>query len=116
MLIYHMLPAGEWRGLPAGAAYRAASLESEGFIHCSGSHSTLLNVGNSFYRNEPGAWLILVIDEEAVEPPVRWDPVGEAHFPHIYGPLNRSAVIEIVDFPRTADGAFELPRAWSGAE
>ncbi len=116
MVIYHMLPADDWSGLPAGAAYRAASLETEGFIHCSGSRSTLLSVGNSFYRNEPGAWLILVIDEAAVESPIQWDAVGDAEFPHIYGPLNRSAIIEVVPFPRSADGAFALPPTWGAVE
>lgn len=112
MLIYHMLAADDWAAAPPDAPYRAASLASEGFIHCSGNHATLLAVGNSFYRSRPGDWIVLVIDEEAVDAPVQWDPVGETRFPHIYGPLNRSAVVEVVDFPRTDDGAFALPPAW----
>jgi len=116
MLIYHMLTADDWAATAPGAPYRAASLESEGFIHCSGSHATLLAVGNSFYSNRPGGWLVLVIDEVAVDAPVQWDPVGETRFPHIYGPLNRSAILEVVDFPRAADGAFVLPTGWQATD
>lgn len=111
-VIYHMLPATDWAATSADAPYRAASLEREGFIHCSGDHARLLAVANSFYRHQPGDWLVLVIDEAAVDAPVRWDAVGDTQFPHIYGQLNRSAVVEIVPFPRSSDGAFALPPTW----
>ena len=111
-MIYHMLPAADWAATPAEAPYSAASLQSEGFIHCSGDHATVLAVGNNFYRHLPGDWLILAIDEDAVAAPVQWDAVEDTHFPHIYGPLNRSAVVEVIAFPRAADGAFEMPTAW----
>ncbi len=114
-MLYHMLPADDWEATPANAPYRAASLEDEGFIHCSGDHATLVAVGNSFYRSRPGEWLVLVIDEAAVEAPVRWDPVEGMFFPHIYGPLNRSAVVDVVPFPRASDGAFVLPGIWQAA-
>ena len=115
MLIYHMLPADDWAATPAKAPYRAASLQTEGFIHCSGNRATLLTVGNTFYRNQPGEWLVLVIDEAAVDAPVQWDPVGDTHFPHVYGPLNRSAVIAVKPFPRSTEGAFALPDDWQTA-
>jgi uncharacterized protein (DUF952 family) len=111
-MLYHMLPAADWAATAPGAPYRAPSLATEGFIHCSGDHAALLTVGNSFYRNEPGDWLVLVIDEAAVDAPVQWDAVEDTRFPHIYGPLNRSAVVDVVPFPRTAGGAFVLPPTW----
>lgn len=43
--------------------------------------------------------------------PLRYD-YSEKHnqyFPHIYGPINLSAVIKIYEMPKNSDGSFRLP-------
>jgi uncharacterized protein (DUF952 family) len=30
-------------------------------------------------------------------------------YPHIYGPLNRSAIVSVLRMPRLADGSFQFP-------
>ena len=37
------------------------------------------------------------------------DPGVGNLFPHIYGPINISAVLKAVDFPANEDGSFTLP-------
>ena len=107
-MILHMLPIAEWEALVEVDAqtYRAASLESEGFIHCTKEPELLVRVANSFYREIPGPFTILHIEEALVEPEVRWEEADAHIFPHIYGPLNLNAVAGTRDFPRAADGAF----------
>jgi len=46
-----------------------------------------------------------VIVESQVSAEVKY----EGGFPHIYGPLNRDAIVEAHTMPRQADRYFELP-------
>ncbi len=110
-MIYHMLPLATWQQKPADQPYRPASLASEGFIHCTGELPLLVWVANRFYRAEPGDFVILCIDEAKVQARLQWDPADGHQFPHLYGPLNPSAVVGLLEFPRTAAGEFLLPAA-----
>ncbi len=108
-LIYHMLPQTAWEALPAGSPYAAGTLADEGFVHCTGEPSLLETVANRFYRQEPGAWLILVLAVDKLTAPVRWEAADGQLFPHVYGPIDREAVVNVVSFPRSIDGGYHLP-------
>lgn len=110
--IYHMLAEASWLAQRGSGVYAADSLAREGFIHCSPSHDALLRVANSFYFEQPGDWVVLVIRESAVQPEVRWEAADGTLFPHIYGALNLDAVVDVKPFPRTRDGRFVLPVEW----
>jgi len=110
--IYHMLEAQAWQAEP-DKPYAAPSLQTEGFIHCSGDRPTLMAVANRFYRDHPGNWIVLVIDPQRLSAPLQWDQVEDGTFPHLYGPLNRDAVVGIVPLPRADDGSFLPPSLWS---
>lgn len=112
-MIYHMLPESDWRAQPADESYVCESLETEGFIHCTDQRDRLVWVANHFYQKLSGRFIVLGIEEELVEAEIRWEEADEHIFPHIYGPLNRNAVVSIVEFPRTSDGTFTLPTEWS---
>jgi len=114
--ILHIVPAAEFYAQPADAPYRTASLETEGFIHCTQEPEILLSVANTIYRNIPGDFLTLVLDSERITAPVKFEPpipppppdhpLAQHLFPHIYGPLNRDAIVEIRSATRAEDGAF----------
>lgn len=107
--IYHMLPQAEWDAQYAGqegAQYRAASLQDEGFIHCTGELELLVIVANHFYRPIEGPFVVLEINEEQIEAAVRWEAADSHLFPHIYGPLNLNAVTRVFPFPRSSQGEF----------
>lgn len=108
-LIYHMAPRVEWSHAATGTHYAAASLPTEGFIHCTAEPEWLLTVANRFYRTEPGEFIIACIAVDAVDAEVRWEEADGHRFPHIYGPLNLDAVVAMRMFPRRADGTFLDP-------
>jgi uncharacterized protein (DUF952 family) len=112
-LIYHLLPAAVWQNQAPDQPYRHASLQDEGFIHCTGESSLLVQVANRYFGSEPGEFVILCINEANVQAEVRWEPVGELFFPHIYGPLNLDAIVKAIPFPRTAAGEFILPEEFN---
>jgi uncharacterized protein (DUF952 family) len=95
--------------LPAGA-YRAASLQSEGFIHCS-NREQVAWAANRFYAREKDM-LALIVDVAQLTSPVRDEDAGWGErFPHIYGPINRDAIVDKVELERGADGKWVLPGA-----
>jgi uncharacterized protein (DUF952 family) len=122
-LILHITSRVEWQAAQARGDYRAPSLETEGFIHMSTSKQ-VLHVANAFYRGQNGL-VLLVVDETRISlsgvegrSQVKWEaPAGppapgisqDDKFPHVYGPLNLDAVVDVLDFNPDANGNFQLP-------
>jgi uncharacterized protein (DUF952 family) len=95
----------------SSGVYSADSLSNQGFIHCSKADQ-VLRVANSFYAGQSGL-VILVIDPSRLKPGLRWEPgtdKSDELFPHIFGPLNLDAVINVLEFPPGPDGKFSLPQ------
>ncbi len=115
-VILHIAHRTAWQQSFAGGYYTAPSLYSEGFIHCS-TTAQAIETANRLFRNDRDL-VLLCIDEEKLEPDVKYEApkgtaahdlrVGEV-FPHLYGPINVSAVIRVVDLVPQPDGSFELP-------
>jgi uncharacterized protein (DUF952 family) len=106
-LIYHLVPKSTWKEF-GFAPYRAASLESEGFIHCS-NRDQVAWAANRFYANE-SELLALSLDVARLTSPVHdEDPGCGQHFPHIYGPINPEAVVQVEELQRGADGRWTIP-------
>ncbi len=108
--IYHMTLRSVWEAQPLDRPYRGDTLASEGFIHCTGDPDLLVDVANRFYRGEAGDFVILHIDPARVKSEIKWEAADGASFPHIYGPLNMDAVIDVTPFPRDDQGEFHASR------
>jgi len=104
-LTYHITPMEVWDNLPASIPYAATSLADEGFIHCTDGAANMVTTANRHYRSDPRPYYLLTIDLEATGSPWRFDH-GKLLYPHIYGPVNRTAVLLVQPFPRRADGEF----------
>src|SRR5262249_54048650 len=105
-MIYHILarPVWEKRAEP----YRHASLDSEGFIHCSYEHQVAW-AANRFYRDRYDL-VVLCIEPHRLSSPVRpEDPGWGECSPHIYGPIDRKAIIAVRSLERGADGQWTFP-------
>lgn len=108
-MIYHITSESAWRQAQSAGAYRADSLESEGFIHAS-TRAQVLATAARYYRGQAGL-VLLCIDESRLtaELITEYSQGGDAQFPHIYGPLNLEAVLKVVLFAPQTDGTFVLP-------
>ncbi len=108
-LILHITTAPEWDAARAAGEYRAPSLESEGFIHCS-TPVQVVHIGDWFYRDVPDL-VLLCIDPGELKSELLWEPSADAfagEFPHVYGPIPLAAVRAVVPWTRGDDG-FEIP-------
>jgi uncharacterized protein (DUF952 family) len=104
--IYHMLRAEAYEAARAGQLYEGDTLATEGFIHCTVGERNLVQVARRF-AELPGEWRVLVLDPARITSEVRWEVQPDRMaYPHIYGPLNLDAVVEVCRFPRATDGAF----------
>jgi uncharacterized protein (DUF952 family) len=109
-IIYHLVPAEYFKSIPTDQAYQPADFAREGFIHCTRGPEQLVVVANRYYRDDPRSLLVLVIDADRVQAEVRNEAAAdEVRYPHIYGPLNRAAIISALHMPRLPDGSFQFP-------
>lgn len=74
--------------------YAPASVALQGFVHACGSLEQLLWVANSKFSGADV--IVLCVLCELVRAPIR-NELGGHHqkFPHIYGPLNLDAVVDV---------------------
>jgi len=109
--IFHIATRDDWDQARGVGSYTRSSvgktLAEEGFIHASQA-SQVTRTANKFYRDVPGELLVLVIDPDLLRAEVRYEdvPGAELPFPHIYGPLNTDAVVEVRPLTAGPDGAF----------
>ena len=108
-LTYHLTPLDWWEASDPAAALGSPSLESEGFIHCTDGAEAMVATANRHYRSDPRSFVVLTLDLARVGSP--WsveDPGGV--YPHVFGPIDRDAIVSAEPMPRADDGTF-LPFA-----
>ncbi|MGK5639297.1 DUF952 domain-containing protein [Streptomyces sp. URMC 126] len=120
-MIFHVVPLDDWLSVP-DRPYAPASLDEDGFVHCSPDEETTLAVASAFYRDVKGPLMALLIDEHKLGVLVRWEaadpapPPGVAPgtlFPHVYGRINRDAVEGMMEIQRDEDGRAVGLAVWS---
>ena len=107
MLTYHLIPHDDYD--PSVAEYAPEAFATEGFIHTTKTLAIVHEVANRYYRADPRPYLLLTVDLARATAPWRYDAAGE-DYPHLYGPIDRAAIVGSRPCPRAADGAF-LPLA-----
>ncbi len=108
--IYHITLPDAWATAQAGGSYAAASLGTEGFIHCSTAEQVERSL-NRFYTGVPEV-LVLAIDPEHLAAELKYERAHGEMFPHIYGPLNVDAVKRAEAVAAGPDGAYKY---WPGS-
>lgn len=107
-LIIHIVPRNQWADAQRQGSYEGDTLATEGFIHCSTPQQTLWVANGRFVGRSD--LLLLCVDADRLRSELRYEE-SEANqlFPHIYGPLNLDAVIQVVPFVPGVDGQFTMP-------
>ena len=114
-IVLHLMPRSEWQRLSPAEPVTNPSLAGEGFIHCTDDPGVMLQVANAFYASLPGDFVVLHIDVDRLTAECVWE--APAHlaggatsfapqFPHVYGPIDRAAVIHVQAVRRDGSGAF----------
>ncbi|MGE3141895.1 MAG: DUF952 domain-containing protein [Hyphomonadaceae bacterium] len=105
--VYRIATAAAWRRAQAAGVYTGGADDvRDGFMHLSAGPQ----VAETLRRHYRGVndLLLLTVDADAI--PLVWEPSrGGALFPHLYGDLPLSAVIEVTPLARGADGEAAPP-------
>lgn len=114
--IFHITSRVQAQAALASGSYSAPSLATEGFIHLSQAHQVLA-VARAFYAGQPDL-VVLVVDPTLLQAELRFEapatfappPGGDARlpdvsgqFPHLYGPLNADAILDVAELRNFRD-------------
>jgi len=108
-MIYHITTKEEWVKQSKNDSFSPKSLKEEGFIYCA-LKSQILPVLNSKFIGRKDL-IVLCIDEKLLKARLNFEDLsnkGEKH-PHVYGSINRDAVVKVVRLKPSEDGTFSLP-------
>lgn len=111
MTIFHIALRRDWQAAvdadePYTVSTRGRTLEQVGFIHAALAQQ-VAGVANLFYRDCEEPLCVLAIDEARLTAELVYERIGGTErFPHIYGPLNRDAVVDVMDLRRSAQGLY----------
>ncbi len=124
--IYHLVPVAYYEAQPQNKAYQPETFAQEGFIHCATGVEMLLEVANVYFATLAESLLVLEINPQHLttslkfEPPIHptnqpfedeadFVPESETLFPHIYGLLNREAIVNTFTLDRDELGLWYKP-------
>ena len=94
MKLYHIVMPSEWEYYKDQENYFSPTFEQEGFIHLSEKHQ-VAGVLSRYYVGVPEV-LLLHLDKEKLHSEVVFEPApSQELFPHLYGAINKSAIIEV---------------------
>ena len=94
-IIYHLILRADWELASSTGEVRPASLEEEGFIHCSQDEEQLRAVARRLYSGIADM-MVLEVDTELLASPLKYEPSRSGEiYPHIYGPLNTDGIVGV---------------------
>jgi uncharacterized protein (DUF952 family) len=97
MLIYHIVLPEKWAEFESGL-YRHPSLDTEGFIHCS-FEDQLAGVIERYYSGEDELVILEIDSDRLMSRMIKEPSTNREIYPHIYGPINRDAIVRILSEP-----------------
>jgi len=114
-VIYHLLPASELLAGCIYGSYRPRRFSQDGFVHCSESAATTLAVAEDYFAALAEPLFVLAIEVAKLSAEVRFEAAAPlpgtgrvhletaAHFPHVYGAIERGAIRGVGRLERQED-------------
>jgi uncharacterized protein (DUF952 family) len=102
--IFHLADPSAWSA--SSSAYSPASVEIEGFVHCS-TRDQLIEVARAVYADRDDLVLLTIDPDRLVEGTLVYEDLYDHGdlFPHVYGPLPTRAVVSTAPYrAHLADG------------
>jgi uncharacterized protein (DUF952 family) len=129
--IFHLTPVSYYHRQPQDLPYQPETFAQEGFIHCTSGLEMLVEIANTFFGDLSDNLLVLEIDPSRLTAPLKFEPPipppnsasandqvsasdPEMLFPHIYGPLNRQAIVRSFALRRDESGRWQTAPYESG--
>ena len=102
--IFHIATDADWRRTLTSGTYTTSTvgrtLAEEGFIHAS-RRDQVQGVFDRYYRSAGEHLVLLTIDPTGLtDAEVRVEAIGDDSYPHVYGPINRGAVVDVTPLDR----------------
>lgn len=95
-VIYHLTTTKDWNAAKQKGYYEHPSLKDEGFIHCSQDHQVAAVLERYFSGQKDLVKLVIDTDKLTSKFVFDWSPSTADTFPHVYGPINSEAVIDVI--------------------
>ena len=108
-LVYKICPEKLWREAEAAGRFEGAPVDlADGYIHFSTAEQ-VRETARRHFSGESGL-LLVTVDASALGSDLRYEPSrGGELFPHLYGPLQLSAVRRVEPLPLGPDGTHVFP-------
>lgn len=97
--IYHIAYQADWNSQSESVEYTLNSLDTDGFIHCSKLEQVPATLKRFFAERKD--ILLFKIDTKRLNSPLIYEASadGSGFFPHSFGPINKSSIIETYEYP-----------------
>ena len=107
-ITFHLVLQEYFDSLDPRTDYVPRDFAHDGFIHCTDGLDEMARTANRYYQANLGSHYYLYIDKTRVHAPIHYEDERKI-YPHIYGALNRDAIVAVRLARREADGMFLAP-------
>jgi uncharacterized protein (DUF952 family) len=94
VVIYHVTTEKEWASYGKAEEYAPEAYEREAFVHTCHLHQ-LKGVLERYFKGQPDLLLLHIAEEKLTSACKHEAAVGGELFPHIYGRINKTAIVKI---------------------
>ena len=109
-MIYHIAEKNEWLACANKSEYLPGRYDNDKFIHCSDSHQ-IESVLNCMFKGKNNLVLLKIDPTKLTAQTIYESPQGaNEKFPHIYGTINKNAIIKVFELKCNKNGKFKITK------